>query len=93
MAIVAALTVTTCGVVAANDGRWKRHVVHEGGRCNTSVAADFTGDGLPDVWEAKNGSDPAVHDSLKVDATGYTKLERYFHARAAQLIADATRKK
>ncbi len=28
---------------------WKKHVVFEGARCNTAVAADFTGDGRMDV--------------------------------------------
>jgi hypothetical protein len=28
---------------------WKKHVIYEGGRCNTAVAADFTGDGQIDV--------------------------------------------
>ena len=32
----------------AQEG-WKKHVVYEGERCNTAVAADFTGDGVPDI--------------------------------------------
>jgi hypothetical protein len=28
---------------------WKKHIIYEGARCNTAVAADFTGDGKPDV--------------------------------------------
>ena len=28
---------------------WKKHVVYEGAACATAVAADFSGDGLPDV--------------------------------------------
>ncbi len=33
----------------AADEPWKRHVVHEGFHTNTAIAADFTGDGQPDV--------------------------------------------
>ena len=28
---------------------WKKHIIHQGERCVTAVAADFTGDGKPDV--------------------------------------------
>ncbi len=28
---------------------WKKHVIHSGTHCVTAVAADFSGDGLPDV--------------------------------------------
>ncbi len=37
----------TCFESRAED--WKKHVVYEGARCNTAVAGDFTGDGLPDI--------------------------------------------
>jgi len=33
----------------AGEGTWKKHVVHEGVHCVTAVAADFTGDGRPDI--------------------------------------------
>jgi hypothetical protein len=31
------------------DPHWKKHVVHEGKQTMTAVAADYTGDGLPDI--------------------------------------------
>jgi len=34
---------------------WKKHVVHEGERCNTAVAADFTADGKIDVVASSGG--------------------------------------
>jgi hypothetical protein len=34
---------------AQGEEVWRPHVIYEGGRCDTSVAADFTGDGLPDI--------------------------------------------
>lgn len=38
------------GIAGAEDGQgWTRHVVATGFMCQTAVAADFTGDGLPDV--------------------------------------------
>ncbi len=43
---VAILTLFACHPVFAE---WKKHVVYEGGRCNTAVAADFTKDGQNDV--------------------------------------------
>ena len=60
LAFAAALAITACGspvteTAAENDsgGDWKtawpRHVIAEGYPNQTAVAADFTGDGLPDV--------------------------------------------
>jgi len=34
---------------------WKKHVVHQGERCNVAVAADFTGDGKMDVIASSGG--------------------------------------
>lgn len=31
------------------SSEWKKHIVYEGARCNTAVAADFSRDGRPDV--------------------------------------------
>ncbi len=42
------LSVLTIGSTAGAE-TWTRHVIYEGGRCDTAVAADFTGDGLIDV--------------------------------------------
>lgn len=39
----------------AEDSPWKKHVIHEGERCNTAVAADFTGDGKPDIISNSGG--------------------------------------
>lgn len=36
-------------VSSAQSPLWKKHVLHEGERCVTAVAADFTGDGKLDV--------------------------------------------
>lgn len=55
IAIVFALIgyLTTSGIAA--DKPWKKHVVHEGEHCNTAVAADFTGDGKPDIISNSGG--------------------------------------
>ena len=50
----AALTLAVTGSAFAQEG-WKKHVVHEGERCNTAVAADFTGDGKPDIISNSGG--------------------------------------
>jgi hypothetical protein len=36
-------------IVHADEPLWKKHVVWQGGRVNTAVGGDFTGDGLSDV--------------------------------------------
>ena len=45
---------TVVSSVCAQEG-WKKHVVHEGERVNTAVAADFTGDGRPDIISNSGG--------------------------------------
>ena len=37
------------GSAHAQEPAWKKHVIHQGAQTMTAVAADFTGDGLPDV--------------------------------------------
>ena len=34
---------------------WKKHVIYEGGRTNTAIGGDFTGDGKPDVIACTGG--------------------------------------
>jgi hypothetical protein len=41
-------SIALCSPLTAED-HWKKHVVFEGGRTMVAVAADFTGDGRPDV--------------------------------------------
>jgi len=36
------------------DTAWKKHIVHRGEHCVTAVAADFTGDGRPDIISNSN---------------------------------------
>ncbi len=50
-ALFAALSFTS----ASSAAGWKKHVVHQGERCNVAVAADFTGDGKPDVIANSGG--------------------------------------
>ena len=40
---------------AADPTAWTKHVIFEGGHCNTAVAGDFTGDGKIDVISNSNG--------------------------------------
>ncbi|MCA9068950.1 MAG: VCBS repeat-containing protein [Planctomycetaceae bacterium] len=46
-----ALILCVCSGVFADDGEalWEKHIIHEGKRSVTAVAADFTGDGKTDV--------------------------------------------
>ena len=39
--------------------------------------SDFDEDGMPDVWEAANGTDPLNPDNNVRHASGYTMLEMY----------------
>ncbi len=48
------VTIVSVGLLAAiaaaeESGAWRVHEIYAGAHCNTCVAADFTGDGLPDV--------------------------------------------
>jgi len=45
----------TGSLANAGEGAWKKHVIHEGERCNTAVAADFTHDGRPDIVSNSGG--------------------------------------
>lgn len=51
----ASLLIVTVTASAFAEAPWKKHVVHEGERCNTAVAADFTGDGRPDIISNSGG--------------------------------------
>lgn len=53
--LTASLLVVTFAASAPAEQGWKKHVVHEGERCNTAVAADFTGDGKPDIISNSGG--------------------------------------
>ena len=39
--------------------------------------SDFDADGMPDTWEAMNGTDPINPDNNKLHESGYTMLEMY----------------
>ena len=45
------LALFLCLFVASTDGAetWRKHVVYTGARCNTAIAADFSGDGKVDI--------------------------------------------
>lgn len=47
-------------------------------------AKDKDGDGLPDLWEKKNGLDPsrAGDDQIDKDGNGYTSIEEYINSLA-----------
>lgn len=53
---VALLTLASVNMLwAADEPAWKKHVVHEGLHTNTAIAADFSGDGRPDVISNSGG--------------------------------------
>ena len=41
---------------------------------------DTDHDGIPDVWEVKNGLNPKVADSQKVAKSGYSNIEVYLNS-------------
>jgi len=60
------LIVLSTVLAGAADKPWKKHVVHAGERCNTAVAADFTGDGKPDIIANSGGITVIGNDSAGV---------------------------
>ena len=44
-----------------------------------TALSDFDGDGMPDSWEAENGTDPLIPDNNVRHESGYTMLEMYLH--------------
>ena len=42
-----------------------------------TAPTDTDGDGIPDAWEMTHGLNPAVADSTKLNALGYTMIEQY----------------
>ena len=41
---------------------------------------DSDGDGMPDAWETKNGTDPQKDDAMTIAANGYTNIENYINS-------------
>lgn len=41
---------------------------------------DTDGDGMPDVWESSNGTNPAVNDAMTIAANGYANIENYINS-------------
>lgn len=44
---------------------------------------DTDGDGMPDVWETANGTDPATDDAMTIAANGYANIENYINSLSA----------
>jgi autotransporter-associated beta strand protein len=41
---------------------------------------DSDNDGMPDDWEAANGTNPGVNDAMTITAAGYTNIENYINS-------------
>ena len=41
---------------------------------------DTDGDGMPDVWEAANGTNPQTNDAMTIAANGYANIENYINS-------------
>lgn len=41
---------------------------------------DTDGDGMPDEWEAANGTDPSKDDAMTIAANGYANIENYINS-------------
>ena len=58
--VILSIAYTLCAMshTIANDEQteWKKHVVHSGEQCLTAIAADFTGDGHPDIISSSNNT-------------------------------------
>lgn len=53
--VLLSATFATNPAMAQPKTAWKKHTIFAGGHTNTAVAADFTGDGLPDVIACTGG--------------------------------------
>jgi len=41
---------------------------------------DTDGDGMPDIWETANGTDPNVDDAMTIAENGYANIENYINS-------------
>ena len=41
---------------------------------------DTDGDGMPDLWETANGTNPAADDAMTIAANGYANIENYINS-------------
>jgi hypothetical protein len=58
----------------------------------TMVVADTDGDGMPDVWESANGTNPGVNDAeADADGDGMTNLHEYWAGTSPTNAASALR--
>ncbi|MFP6899373.1 MAG: VCBS repeat-containing protein [Opitutales bacterium] len=68
---------------------WKKHVVHQGERCNVAVAADFTGDGKVDVIANSGGKTRLfVAPDWKVHLIDETKGHNFIHGETFDVDGD-----
>lgn len=51
-----------------------------------NARVDSDGDGMPDAWEAANGTDPAKDDAMTTAANGYTNIENYINSISAATV-------
>jgi hypothetical protein len=58
-----------------------------------TTPTDTDGDGIPDDEEAELGTDPNVHDSMELDASGYTYLEVWANSLVPSSYATGTSNK
>jgi len=68
---------------------WKKHVIHQGERCNVAVAADFTGDGKVDVI-ASSGSKTRlfVAPDWKIVVIGENEGRSFIHGETFDVDRD-----
>ena len=83
-----AITKRNVADVSAGSGSWGRKEqkdLMEGLRPG-QPPKDADRDGMPEAWEATRGLDPAVDDSARLRASGYTAIEEYVNELAAKLV-------
>lgn len=52
---------------------------------------DSDNDGMPDDWEAANGTNPGANDAMTITASGYTNIENYINSITAGSSQDYLR--
>ncbi len=75
----------TAPVTAPNAAEWAS--LTSGSMTTRPAGWDTDGDGMPNAWEAKRGTNPNVADNNgSVAGNGYTNLENYLNSLSAQAV-------
>lgn len=69
----------TAGAFISNEGSLPYGTPNTWAVWKGTKPTDTDGDGIPDAWEERIGSDPAKSDAMTLGSDGYTNIERYLN--------------